>query len=247
MLDAKSAVANLLKRVTVRNVLEARGALGYWEKFGENFYGDRCLYGDGLAYFRSSMRKLLRAATKTAVLPAVDGCVIEHAFTPVRLKIANAVPPSYMPSKVPPIKKSLVAVYFTDERREELNLSEAFTEFEPLIACVERVIDSETFECSWLESQPCQGEVLPDGMPDGYNGRWRHWDPLNDDDPSTTVIQLSDIYAANFKLYPGSQKMCGPLKSILKSALSVFKVHKEDEHDTETIDEMVNQMNMLSM
>lgn len=246
VLDAETATANLLKRDTVRKVLEARGVLGYWQNFCGNFYGNRNQYGDGSAYFRSCMRKLLKAATKTAELPAVNAHVdVVPDFKPVRLKICDAVPDSYMPSKAPPQAKSLVAVYFTDDRREELNLSGEFMDFEPLIARVQRVVDNETFECTWLESQPISGEIVPDGLPDGYNGRWQDWSPAEDEQIETTVIKLSDIYAANFKLYPGSRKMCGPLKTILKAGLRIFKTEKEGQ--AELIDAMLHEMHAMSM
>lgn len=246
MLDAQSAAENLLKRETVRKVLEARGALGYWERFSDNFFGDRFRYGDGSAYFRSCIRKLKKAATKTPELPPAEHFVVPD-FTPVRLKICDAIPHSYMPSHTPPQVNSLVAVYLTDGRRAELNLSDEFMDFEPLIARVQRVVDDETFECSWMESQPVKGEVLPDGLPQGYNGRWQDWSPPDEHEPLTTVIKLSDMYAANFKLYPGSRKMCGPLKTILKAGLSVFKAQKDDDCDAEVIDAMVHELESMSL
>lgn len=246
MLDAQSATDILLKRETVRQVLEARGVLEYWQRFPDNFYGDRGLYGDGSAYFRSCMRKLLKAATKTAELPAAVNNTDVPEFNPVRLKICDAIPSSYMPSHTPPRVNSLVAVHLTDDRRAELNLSDEFMNFEPLIARVARVVDDETFECSWLESQPVRGEVVPDGLPEGYNGRWQDWLPPDDEEPMT-VLNLSDIYAANFKLYPGSRKMCGPLKTILRAALSIFKAELEDRRDAEEVEQMLHDMERLSL
>lgn len=248
MFDAQSATENLLKRETVRNVLAARGALEYWSTFSDNFFGARHLFGDGSAFFRSCIRKLLKGATKTAELQVLNEAVeIEPEFQPVRLKICDAIPSSYMPSKTPPQVKSLVAVYLTSDRRDELGLSDSFSSFEPLIARVVRVIDDESFECSWLESQPVKGEVLLDGLPDGYNGRWQEWFPPHEDDPSTTVIRMSDIYAANFKLFPGSHKMCGPLKATLKAALSAVKALGEARSYDEIDATITRELHRLSL
>lgn len=130
--DAKAAVKSMLKRNTVRQVLEERGALAYWTQFVDNFFGDRYVYGDGSAYFRSVLRKLRRASTKTSK-PPVEPAVAVKPFEPVRQRIRDTIPSSYMPSSVPPQARSLVAVYLSENRVRELGL-DGFRHFEPLIA-----------------------------------------------------------------------------------------------------------------
>lgn len=229
-LDARAAVGNLLKKDTVRKVLEERGVLDYWRDFPENFFGDRSVYGDGSTFFRSAVRKLRRAATRTPKPPpAPAGAGVVKPYDPVRQKIKNEIPSSYMPSSTPPQVKSLVAVYMTESRWNELGLN-GFDHFEPLIARVRRVIDSETFECQWLASQPVHGEAMENGLTDGYNGRWEPWEEEDGTVP-LTILHSADIYAANFKLFPDSQKMCGSLKKILKRALNIFKGVAEEDDD----------------
>lgn len=230
MADAKAAVGNLLKRKTVSTVLAERGVLGYWSAFIDDFFGDRSTYLDGSAYFRSVLRKLRRAATKTPQPPPGQPGPAEKPYDPVRQRIKEEIPSSYMPSSVPSQEGSLLAVYLTGDRVNELDLH-GFKNFEPLIARVNRVLDSETFECSWLEAQPVKGHEMANGMTDGYNGRWQEWTLENGTIP-LSVLKADDIYAANFKLMPATQKMCTSLKKILKRALSIFK-GEDDEEDSE--------------
>lgn len=223
LLDANAAVANLLKRPALRRVLDAYGVTKYWEDFVTHFYAERSVFGDGSALFRSMMRKLIAGATQ-ATLPAVaaeTSTTIEpDAY--IRQKICEAYPTSFMPNYFKrPSEGSLVAVYLTKQRLSELELV-GFRDFEPLIAVVRRVIDSDTFEVSWMEAQPIKGPALDDGLQIGYNGRWTVWGADHVTAAPTHTIKMHDIYANDFKLFD-SKKMSGPLKRVLKKLLAHAK------------------------
>lgn len=224
--DMEKSVQNMFRLKNVREVLENAGAEKYWEEFRATVLSDTEALGNGSRYFQTCIRKLTRASAvlpRPPSLPVADRVVEAHQSKPsVRQKINQFFPTSYMPHPSAPIKEgSLLAVYLTEERRNELNLV-GFHAFEPLIAKATRVLSPNSYECIWLESQRVN-ENVPDGLVDGYNGRWRPW-VLEDGEPAApAVLKFDDIYAANFKLVPGSDRICFPLKSALKKALEVFK------------------------
>lgn len=221
--------AKVLKVETVRCVIEKYGADEYWRKFPNEFLEDRRSIGDGSAYYRTLMRKLAKAATKSVVptvaAPQEQGPLKKSC---VRQKMAQYIPSSYLPDPfAPPVKDSLVAVLLTEARCMEMGLR-GFAKYEPLIARVIRVVDSETFECIWLQSQPTKmkdGEV-PNGLTDGYTGKWSVWlqpDDEGEEAPPKSIVKSDDIYASNFKLSPDTQAMCSALQTVLKKLLVEFK------------------------
>lgn len=225
-------MSNMFRLKNVRDVLVNAGADKYWEEFMGTVLTDTEALGDGSRYFHTCMRKLIRASAslpKPPSLPVPDRVVEANRSKPsVRQIINHGFPTSYMPHPSAPIKEgSLVAVYITEERCQELHL-DGFHSFEPLIAKTIRVVPPNSYECVWLESQP-GNEVVPDGLVDGYKGRWQLW--LDDDgEPAPSVVlNFSDIYAANFKLVPGTNRIPVPLKHVLKEALEVFKKGLSDK------------------
>lgn len=147
--------------------LEAHGHLEFWQKFVDNFLVEKKLYGDGSLFFRSSMRKLLKFATKTpgkVALPANFQSKTFKSDVHVRQKIRTAIPSSYMPNHFAPISEgSLVAVFMPEERCNVLGL-EGFSDYESLVAKVLVVRDGDVYKCVWMESQPVRVPVLADGM-----------------------------------------------------------------------------------
>lgn len=224
-----SQARRVLTTDTVRWVVEKYGAGDYWRGFVDTFDEDRKKIGDGSEYYRTMMRKLSRAATKSAI-PTVEQVVEKgppkKAY--VRQQLVQAIASSYMPNPFAPIcVGSLVAVYLTDARCAALDLK-GFAKFQPLIARVEQVLDADSFECIWLESQPARQKdgSVPNGMIDGYAGKWSVWYQEDEDGERQipkSVLTSDDIYAKHFKFMPDSQVMCGPLQATLKKMLETFK------------------------
>lgn len=220
-------------------VLDQYGARDYWKNFPDNFFGNRHLFGDGSQYFRVTMRKLVNACTKTPPLPVQILDDIgqrrrdKDAF--IKQKLSEAIPSSYMPSPYSQIKVgSLIAVHLTEERCGELGLV-GFKDFQPLLARVCQVLDAENMECVWLVSQPLKGPHCEDGLSDGYRGRWHDWE--SDGEVFKTILKTDDCYARNFKLLPGSNRLCGPLAHVLKANLASFIEYRaERELEDENLD-----------
>lgn len=223
LVDAKAAVKNLLKRPALRRVLDTFGVTEYWQNFVTGFYGERSYFGNGSALFRSMMRKLIAGATQADV-PAVaaepSNYLEPDAY--IRQKICEAYPTSFMPNYFKrPSVGSLVAVYLPKQRLLELELV-GFRDYEPLIAVVRKVIEPDSFEINWMESQSTKGPPVDGGLLIGYNGRWTEWASEDGSPAPTLTIKMHDIYANDFKLFE-SKKMSGPLKRVLKHLLAYAK------------------------
>lgn len=209
----------------MRRVLDTFGVTEYWENFVGNFYAERSVFGDGSQLFRSMMRKLISGATQTAPPPVVvePGALAFDPDAHIRQKICESFPITFMPNLfVRPSAGSLVAVYMPKQRLCDLGLV-GFKDFEPLVAVVREVIENDSFECSWMVSQPVKGPALPDGLRIGYNGRWAVWLAENGEPAPTVTLKLQDIYANDFKLSESTKKMPGPLKRVLKKLLAHAK------------------------
>lgn len=223
LLDANSAVTNLLRKPALRRVLDTFGVTEYWAGFVGNFYAERSAFGDGSQLFRSMMRKVIAGARQVAPPPAaVVAEPVLEMDAHIRQKILRAFPTSFMPNLfVRPSVGSLVAVHLTRQRLDELGLA-GFRDYEPLVAVVRTVIDRDTYECNWMASQPTKGPALSDGLKNGYNGRWSEWE-IEDGMPTPSVLlTVNDIYATDIRLFD-SKIMCGPLKRILKRLLALAK------------------------
>lgn len=224
--EVKKQAGRVLKVDTVRCVMEKYGVANYWTNFAEKFEDDRRELGDGSVYFRTLMRKLLKAATRSVAPETVEP--VPETSQPkkacVQIALTKAIPASYMPNPFAAIKEgTLVAVHLTDARCAELGVT-GFANFQPLIARVDRVLDSETFDCVWLKSVK-KKDAGAHGTTDGYQGKWSVWSQLNNNDEEEipkSVIKSSDIYAKHFQFMPDSQSMCGPLQAVLKKMLNIF-------------------------
>lgn len=212
--------AKLKRKENVWRVLEQSGADLFWDEFPASFLTDLNTLGDGSRFYRASVQKLKKSATSSPIA-TVSAEPKEYPKPCIRQVVKSSIHSSYMPSAlVPVVVGSLVAVDLTEARCKELKLDKAFVSYIPLIAKVCRLIDSVTYECSWMESQKLGGESCPDGLAEGYAGSWRDWIMPNGEAAPTTILKASDVYACNFLLLPKTAQMCVPLRDFLKQALA---------------------------